>query len=83
MMDIGPIHRTEYELENDRSEPVIIAEAPGRVHYLGEHGEPKAGLYLSSAIDRYIRIAVSGRKDSSLRFYAADLGERKRATLIN
>jgi galactokinase len=83
MMDIGPIHRTEYELENDRSEPVIIAEAPGRVHYLGEHGEPKAGLFLSSAIDRYIRIAVSGRKDSSLRFYAADLGERKRATLIN
>jgi len=83
MMDIGPIHRTEYELENDRSEPVIIAEAPGRVHYLGEHGEPKAGLFLSSAIDRYIRIAVSGRKDSSLRFYAADLGERKRATLVN
>jgi galactokinase len=83
MMDIGPIHRAEYELENDRSEPVIIAEAPGRVHYLGEHGEPNAGLFLSSAIDRYIRVAVSGRKDSSLRFYAADLGERKRATLVN
>jgi len=83
MMDIGPIHRAEYELENDRSEPVVIAEAPGRVHYLGEHGEPNAGLFLSSAIDRYIRVAVSGRKDSSLRFYAADLGERKRATLVN
>jgi len=83
MMDIGPIHRAEYELENDRSEPVVIAEAPGRVHYLGEHGELDAGLFLSSAIDRYIRVAVSGRKDSSLRFYAADLGERKRATLVN
>jgi len=83
MMDIGPIHRAEYELENDRSEPVVIAEAPGRVHYLGEHGESNAGLFLSSAIDRYIRVAVSGRKDSSLRFYAADLGERKRATLVN
>jgi len=83
MMDIGPIHRAEYELENDRSEPVVIAEAPGRVHYLGEHGELNAGLFLSSAIDRYIRVAVSGRKDSSLRFYAADLGERKRATLVN
>jgi galactokinase len=83
MMDIGPIHRAEYELENDRSEPVVIAEAPGRVHYLGEHGEPNAGLFLSSAIDRYIHVAVSGRKDSSLRFYAADLGERKRATLVN
>jgi galactokinase len=83
MTDIGPIHRAEYELENDRSEPVVIAEAPGRVHYLGEHGEPNAGLFLSSSIDRYIRVAVSGRKDSSLRFYAADLGERKRATLVN
>jgi galactokinase len=53
------------------------------MHYLGEHGEPKAGLFLSSAIDRYIRVAVSLRKDNSLRFYAADLGERKRTTLIN
>ncbi|GHU09775.1 galactokinase [Spirochaetia bacterium] len=83
MQDIGLIHRKEYELEADRSEPVVIAEAPGRIHYLGEHGEPKAGLYLSSAIDRYIRVAVSIRKDNSLRFYASDLGERKRTTLIN
>jgi galactokinase len=83
MLDIGPIHRREYEIDADRSEPVVIAEAPGRVHYLGEHGEPKAGLYLSSAIDRYVRAAVSLRKDNSLRFFAADLGERKRTTLIN
>jgi galactokinase len=83
MLDIGPIHRREYEIDADRSEPVVIAEAPGRVHYLGEHGEPKAGLYLSSAIDRYIRAAVSARKDNSLRFFAADLGERKRTTLVN
>ncbi|MDR2096156.1 MAG: galactokinase [Treponema sp.] len=83
MLDIGPIHRKEYELDADRSEPVVIAEAPGRIHYLGEHGEPKAGLFLSSAIDRYIRVAVSPRKDNSLRFFAADLGERKRTTLVN
>jgi galactokinase len=83
MLDIGPIHRKEYELDDDRSEPVVIAEAPGRIHYLGEHGEPRAGLFLSSAIDRYIRVAVSIRKDNSLRFYAADLGERKRTTLLN
>ena len=83
MMDIGLIHRKEYELADDRSEPVVIAEAPGRIHYLGEHGEPRAGLFLSSAIDRYIRVAVSMRKDNSLRFYAADLGERKRTTLVN
>ncbi|AEF85223.1 putative galactokinase (Galactose kinase) [Treponema primitia ZAS-2] len=83
MLDIGPIHRTEYEIDADRPETVVIAEAPGRIHFLGEHGEPKAGLFLSSAIDRYIRVAVSVRKDNSLRFYAADLGERKRTTLVN
>ncbi|MDR3247729.1 MAG: galactokinase [Treponema sp.] len=83
MLDIGPLHRKEYELETDRAEPVVIAEAPGRIHYLGEHGEPKAGLYLSSAIDRHIRVAVSPRKDNSIRFFAADLGERKRTTLVN
>ena len=82
MLDIGPIHRGEYGI-NDRSEPVAIAEAPGRIHYLGEHCEPDAGLYLSSAIDRYIRAAVSFRKDNSIRFFASDLGERKRTTLVN
>jgi galactokinase len=83
MMDIGPIHRKEYDIDAGRSEPVVIAEAPGRIHYLGEHGEPKAGLYLSSAINRCMRVAVSMRKDNSLRFFAADLGERKRTTLVN
>ena len=83
MRDIGPIHCEEYELAADRSDPVAIGEAPGRVHFLGEHGEPGAGLYLSAAIDRRIRVAASSRKDNSLRFYAADLGERKRTTLIN
>jgi galactokinase len=83
MLDIGQIHRTEYEIDADRPEAVVIAEAPGRIHYLGEHGEPGAGLFLSSAIDRHIRVSVSMRKDNSLRFFAADLGERKRTTLIN
>ena len=110
MLDIGPIHRREYEIESGRSirenrrsgaptrnsrqpssrdqaakavNPVVIAQAPGRIHFLGEHGDPFAGLYLSAAIDRWIKVAVSPRKDNSLRFYAADLSERKRTTLTN
>ncbi len=83
MKDIGAIHRAEYDADSDESEKIFIAEAPGRVHYLGEHGEPKAGLFLSSAIDRTMKVAVSLRKDNSLRFFAADLGERKRTTLVN
>jgi galactokinase len=65
------------------SKHVVVAQAPGRLHFLGEHGYPGAGLYLSAAIDRWVKVAVSARKDSSLRFYAADLGERKRTTLVN
>jgi galactokinase len=40
-------------------------------------------LYLSAAIDRWVKVAVSARRDNSLRFYAIDLNERKRATLGN
>ena len=100
MLDIGQIHRAEYELDTSRSlrgknprktankrpdekPPVVIAEAPGRIHILGDQGDPVSDNYLSAAIDRYIHVAVSPRKDNSFRFYAADLGERKRSTLVN
>ncbi|MDR0322091.1 MAG: galactokinase [Treponema sp.] len=81
MLDIGQIHRSEYELENSRSIPVVIAQAPGRIHFLGEQGGPDRGFFLSAAIDRFINVAVSSRKDNSFRFYAADLSERKRTTI--
>ena len=80
---IGQIHRTEYELDDNRSNPIVIAEAPGRIHLLGGQGEPGAGFYLSAAVDMSIQLAVSHRKDNSFRFYAYDLGERKRSTLSN
>ena len=98
MLDIGSIHRREYEFETSRfaspavagrvvrgesKAAMVIAQAPGRLHLLGEHGDPGGGLYLSAAIDRYIKVAISARRDNSLRFYAADLNERKRATLAN
>jgi galactokinase len=83
MLDIGQIHRKEYDLGDDRSTPIAFAEAPGRIHFLGDQGEPEAGFFLSAAIDRYVHVAVNMRKDNSIRFFAADLGERKRSTLSN
>jgi galactokinase len=82
MLNIGQIHKNEYELDG-RSTPVAVGEAPGRIHFLGGQGEPESGFFLSAAIDRFINAAVSPRKDNSFRFYAADLGERKRSTLAN
>ena len=95
MLDIGQLHRIEYELTEDRSTnetprgsiSVAIAEAPGRIHFMGEptpgQNEEESGIFLSAAIDRYINVAVSQRKDNSFRFFAADLKERKRSTLAN
>lgn len=83
MKDILTIHREEYELAADHPDAIVVAEAPGRIHFLGEQGESDGGLLLSAAIDRAVRVAVCVRKDSSLRFFAADLSERKRTTLIN
>jgi galactokinase len=83
MPDIGLIHRNEYEIEDDRAATVVIAEAPGRILFLGEQGEPEDGFFLSAAIDRFIKLAVSQRKDNSFRFYASDIDERKRSTLTN
>jgi len=83
MSGIGPIHRKEYEIDSGRSSSVVIAQAPGRMHFLGEHGAPYGGLYLSVAIDRHVKVAVSPRRDNSIRFFAPNLGERKRTTLAN
>ncbi|MDR2965494.1 MAG: galactokinase [Treponema sp.] len=82
MSNIGQIHRSEYEITDPKS-PVSCAEAPGRIHFLGEEGQPQSTFFLSAAIDRYIRLAVSQRKDNSFRFFASDLGERKRSTVAN
>ncbi|MDR0442753.1 MAG: galactokinase [Treponema sp.] len=83
MLGIGQIHRGEYQLELDRTTHIVSAEAPGSVRFLGDQSEVDASLLLSAAIDRYIKVSISPRKDNSFRFYAADLGERKRSTLAN
>ncbi|MDR0410140.1 MAG: galactokinase, partial [Spirochaetaceae bacterium] len=83
MTDIVSIHRKEYELADDADNKIIVGEAPGCLHYLGNYGQLNDALYLSSGIDRYVKVAISLRKDNSLRFFAADAGERKRTTLAN
>jgi galactokinase len=83
MKNIVSIHRKEYELEHGEDDKIIVGEAPGCLHYLGDHGQLKDALYLSSSIDRTVQVAISLRKDNSLRFFSADAGERKRTTLAN
>jgi galactokinase len=78
MKDIAALHRAEYD-----TAPDIIAAAPGVVKFLGEHTEGSDGLVLAAALSFEIQVAISLRRDSSLRFFAAELGERKRTSVGN
>jgi galactokinase len=75
MKDIYAIHQAEYE-----TSPACVASAPAIVKLLGEHTATSDGIVLAAALSFEIKVAISLRKDSSMRFFAADLGERKRAT---
>lgn len=68
--------------ENEYGEkPTVITSAPGKVDLLGDHGEVGQGYVLSLAIDRRFYIAASQRSDNSLRFFSANLNERKKSTI--
>ena len=78
MKDVASLHKEEYG-----NSPQIVVAAPGVVNIMGEHTEHTGGFALPFAINKYIHLAVSLRKDNSLRFFAADLNERKRTSIAN
>jgi galactokinase len=61
--------------------PEIVASAPGRVNLIGEHTDYNEGFVFPMAIDFTVRVAITRRKDSHLRFYSVEYKDRKRATL--
>ncbi|GAB4370992.1 MAG: galactokinase [Spirochaetales bacterium] len=78
MNELVSVHSDEYG-----NPPNIIVRAPGVVTLLGDHTEATGGYALMFAMDRAINLAISTRKDSSLRFHSVDLRERKRSSLVN
>jgi len=78
MIDISVHHQNEYG-----EKPEVIFSAPGVISLLGEHNDFNEGVMLQFALNKRVQVAVSRRKDSSLRFFAADFGERKRTTVAN
>ncbi len=75
---IAPLHLSEYE-----SLPDLVVSAPGVVKLLGEHTVSHHGALMAFSFNRRLSIAISQRRDSSLRLYAADLNERKRTNVSN
>lgn len=78
MDDIFSYHVAEYG-----EEPEVIAEAPGVINLLGEHTDFHEGYVLQLGLDLSVKVAISRRKDTSLRFHSAELDERKRTTIAN
>ncbi|MDR3324391.1 MAG: galactokinase [Spirochaetaceae bacterium] len=82
MAEAALIHCKEYEI-TDKNERIVIAEAPARLNLMGEYSQAGAGVVLACGIDRSLKVAVSARKDNSLRFYTAETSERKRTSILN
>ncbi len=71
-------HRAEYGVQ-----PEVIAGAPGSFNLMGANTDFCDGLVIQTSIQHTVKVAVSKRSDNSLRFYSADLNERKRTTIAN
>jgi len=64
MKDIFALHLAEYE-----SAPEVIAVAPAVMKLLGEHTASHEGLVIAAPISYEMRVAISRRKDTSMRFF--------------
>lgn len=64
-------------------EPEVVTEAPGIVNLMGEHTDFHDGYVLQTGLHLTVKVAISKRTDTSLRFYSIDLNERKRTTIAN
>ncbi len=73
---ISAHHEKEY-----KARPSVVVSVPGKMDLFGEHGEYGKGSVLSLGIDRRFYVAVSRRQDNSLRFYSANLNERKKSSI--
>lgn len=75
MDDLASLHEAEYG-----EKPHCVASAPGVVNVMGAHTEQTDGYLLLLGSSSRARVAASPRSDGSMRFYAADTGERKRTS---
>ncbi|MDI1248091.1 MAG: galactokinase [Lacunisphaera sp.] len=51
--------------------PAVIARAPGRVEFIGNHTDYNGGAVLGAAIDRYVWVAAAGNSSGRLRLCSA------------
>jgi galactokinase len=78
MDDLIRSHKEEYG-----EPPQLIVSAPGRVNVIGEHTDYNEGFVLPIAIDYFVNVAISRRKDQHLKFFSVNLRDRKRTSISN
>lgn len=63
--------------------PSVIATAPGRIEFVGNHTDYNGGLVLGAAIDRSITTGLDQRSDRVIRIHSIDHGDSPEIDLDN
>jgi len=56
--------------------PTVIARAPGRIEFIGNHTDYNGGTVLGAAIDRSLWVGLAPREDARRRFGADNAGNK-------
>src|SRR3954469_15809924 len=51
--------------------PQLVARAPGRIEFIGNHTDYNGGAVLGAAIDRYVWVAAAANPQGRLRLFSA------------
>jgi galactokinase len=52
--------------------PTVIARAPGRIEFIGNHTDYNGGAVLGAAIDRYVWVAAAANASGRMRFHSVN-----------
>lgn len=67
-MDIKAFFRSQFG-----ADPAAVAQAPGRLEFIGNHVDYNKGLVMGVAIDKRVSVAVSPRDDDEIHMASAGL----------
>lgn len=73
--------KTAYQ-EHFNESPSVWVKAPGRINLIGEHTDYSEGFVLPLAINRYVSLAFSPRKDSFLILHSVDFNQKFEVDLL-
>jgi galactokinase len=76
MKALNDAHKLEYEVL-----PEVVAKAPGRIHFAGEHSWFYKDKTISMAINLLVHVGVSKRDDGVVKIYFHQLDDRKKSNL--